>query len=180
MEAPAYTGARGRLSNNPRRRGDPSGRLQRAAIVKSHPACLVHRMIKRGDILYLGLASGVIGCLVGGMMLGVGMSLIIGGAPIGWLLLLPAAPVGGIPGWVLAKRLAKQLPLASGIAHEVRHHVVQPRHPAWPDHGAEAAGARRCGGGVSAAGQRLGWRRAVREPAARRADPARRHSRPPH
>ena len=67
-------------------------------------------MIKRGDILYLGLASGVIGCLVGGMMLGVGMSLIIGGAPIGWLLLLPAAPVGGIPGWILANRLAKQLP----------------------------------------------------------------------
>ena len=67
-------------------------------------------MIKRSDIIYLGLASGVIGCLVGGMMLGVGMSLIIGGAPIGWLLLLPAAPVGGIPGWMLAKRLAKQLP----------------------------------------------------------------------
>ncbi len=67
-------------------------------------------MIKRADIVYLGLASGVIGCLVGGMMLGVGMSLILGGAPVGWLLLLPAAPVGGIPGWILAKRLAKQLP----------------------------------------------------------------------
>ena len=67
-------------------------------------------MIKRGDIIFLGLASGVIGSLVGGMMLGIGMSLIIGGAPVGWLLLLPAAPVGGIPGWVLAKRLARTLP----------------------------------------------------------------------
>lgn len=68
------------------------------------------RMIKRGDIIYLGLASGVIGSLVGGMMLGIGISLIIGGAPIGWLLLLPAAPAGGLPGWILAKRLARTLP----------------------------------------------------------------------
>ena len=67
------------------------------------------RMIKRSDILYLGLASGVIGSLVGGMMLGIGMSLIVAGAPVGWLLLLPAAPAGAIPGWILAKRLAKQL-----------------------------------------------------------------------
>jgi predicted lipid-binding transport protein (Tim44 family) len=67
-------------------------------------------MIKRSDIVYLGLASGVIGSLVGGMLLGVGMSLIIGGAPIGWLLLLPAAPAGGVPGWVLANRLARNLP----------------------------------------------------------------------
>jgi hypothetical protein len=67
-------------------------------------------MIKRGDIVFLGLSAGVIGSLVGGLMLGVGMSLIIGGAPIGWLLLLPAAPAGGIPGWILAKRLARALP----------------------------------------------------------------------
>jgi hypothetical protein len=67
-------------------------------------------MITRGDIVYLGLASGVIGSLVGGMLLGIGMTLIIGGAPIGWLFLLPAAPAGGIPGWLLAKRLAQKLP----------------------------------------------------------------------
>jgi hypothetical protein len=67
-------------------------------------------MIKRSDIVYLGLASGVIGSLVGGMMLGVGMALIIAGAPVGWLLLLPAAPAGGIPGWLLARRLARSLP----------------------------------------------------------------------
>ncbi|HEX3989925.1 MAG TPA: hypothetical protein VHX39_02005 [Acetobacteraceae bacterium] len=70
----------------------------------------LNRMINRGDIVYLGLASGVIGSLVGGMLLGIGMTLIIGGAPIGWLLLLPAAPAGGIPGWLLAKRLAQKLP----------------------------------------------------------------------
>jgi hypothetical protein len=66
-------------------------------------------MITRSDILYLGLAAGVIGSLVGGLMLGVGMNLIVAGAPVGWLLLLPAAPAGAIPGWVLAKRLANTL-----------------------------------------------------------------------
>ncbi len=66
-------------------------------------------MITRGDILYLGLAAGVIGSLVGGMMLGIGMNLIVAGAPAGWLLLLPAAPAGALPGWILAKRLARQI-----------------------------------------------------------------------
>jgi hypothetical protein len=66
-------------------------------------------MVSRNDIVYLGLAAGVTGCLFGGMLLGLGMSLIIGGAPVGWLFLLPAAPAGGIPGWVLAKRLAARL-----------------------------------------------------------------------
>lgn len=63
-------------------------------------------MIERGEILYLGLAAGVMGSLAGGMMLGIGMNLIVGGAPVGWLLLLPAAPMGALPGWLLAKRLA--------------------------------------------------------------------------
>ena len=63
-------------------------------------------MIERGEILYLGLAAGVMGSLLGGMMLGIGMNLIVGGAPVGWLLLLPAAPMGALPGWLLAKRLA--------------------------------------------------------------------------
>ncbi len=66
-------------------------------------------MIQRGEILYLGLAAGVMGSLVGGMMLGIGMNLIVGGAPVGWLLLLPAAPAGALPGWLLAKRLAAKL-----------------------------------------------------------------------
>ena len=83
---------------------------QRAVLSNLGARGWLRRMIKRSDILYLGLASGVIGSLVGGMLLGVGMSLIIGGAPIGWLLLLPAAPAGGVPGWMLAKRLARNLP----------------------------------------------------------------------
>jgi len=98
------------LSNNP---GGPLGRspLGRQDLLSNRPA---HGsfvpMIKRSDIVYLGLAAGVIGSLVGGLMLCVGMTLIVSGAPVGWLLLLPAAPAGGVPGWLLAKRLARVLP----------------------------------------------------------------------
>ena len=66
-------------------------------------------MIKRGDILMLGITAGVTGGLIGGLMLGIGMNLVVAGANIGWLLLLPAAPLSGVVGWVLAKRLAAQL-----------------------------------------------------------------------
>lgn len=57
----------------------------------------------------LGLSAGVIGCLMGGTCLGLGLNLIAAGSPAGWLLLLPAAPLGGLPGYILARRLAKQL-----------------------------------------------------------------------
>ncbi|HEY1934532.1 MAG TPA: hypothetical protein VGG99_21200 [Acetobacteraceae bacterium] len=66
-------------------------------------------MIQRSDIIWLGIASGVIGSLVGGMMLGLGLDLIVNGEPHGWLLLLPGAPVSAIPGWLLARKLARQL-----------------------------------------------------------------------
>lgn len=66
-------------------------------------------MVNRGDIVWLGIASGVIGCLVGGMMLGIGMDLIVNGQPFGWLLLLPGAPVSAVPGWLLGRRLAREL-----------------------------------------------------------------------
>ena len=66
-------------------------------------------MITRSDIIWLGVASGVIGSLVGGMMLGIGLDLIVNGQPLGWLIMLPGAPVSAIPGWVLARRLAQQL-----------------------------------------------------------------------
>jgi hypothetical protein len=66
-------------------------------------------MINRSDIIWLGVAAGVTGSLVGGMMLGIGMDLIIAGAPIGWLLLLPAAPAAALPGWLLARKLAREL-----------------------------------------------------------------------
>jgi hypothetical protein len=66
-------------------------------------------MVTREDILVLGLTAGVVGSLVGGMMLGIGMGLVIGGQHLGWLLLLPAAPVAGIIGYFLARRLASRL-----------------------------------------------------------------------
>jgi len=66
-------------------------------------------MVNRGDIVWLGIASSVIGCLVGGMMLGIGMDLIVNGQPFGWLLLLPGAPVSAVPGWLLGRRLAREL-----------------------------------------------------------------------
>ena len=66
-------------------------------------------MITRSDIIWLGVASGVIGSLVGGMMLGIGLDLIVNGQPWGWLLMLPGAPVAAIPGWLLARKLARQM-----------------------------------------------------------------------
>ncbi len=66
-------------------------------------------MVNRGDVLMLGISAGVWGALVGGFMLGLGMDLITAGEPHGWLLMLPGAPVAAIPGWLMARRLAKRL-----------------------------------------------------------------------
>jgi hypothetical protein len=66
-------------------------------------------MVNRGDILWLGIAAGVSGGLIGGMMLGIGMDLVVQGQPLGWVLLLPGAPASAVVGWVMARRLAKQL-----------------------------------------------------------------------
>ncbi|HEY8289957.1 MAG TPA: hypothetical protein VIG49_11855 [Acetobacteraceae bacterium] len=66
-------------------------------------------MINRSDIIWLGVAAGVTGSLVGGMLLGIGMDLIVNGQPLGWLLLLPAAPLSAGPGYVLGRKLAGKL-----------------------------------------------------------------------
>ena len=66
-------------------------------------------MVTRSDILVLGLTAGVTGGLVGGLLLGIGLGLVVAGANIGWLLLVPAAPISGGLGWLLARRLARQL-----------------------------------------------------------------------
>ncbi len=66
-------------------------------------------MINRGELLWLGVGSGVFGALVGGLMLGVGMDLMVNGQPLGLLLMVPGAPVAAIPGWLMARRLARQL-----------------------------------------------------------------------
>ncbi|QXM24092.1 hypothetical protein KO353_12510 [Elioraea tepida] len=67
-------------------------------------------MITRGEILVLGLTAGVIGSVTGGMALGIGLGLVVQGAHIGWLLILPGAPLGGLIGLLLARRLARRLP----------------------------------------------------------------------
>ena len=67
-------------------------------------------MISRGDLLWLGIASGVSGGLLGGTMLGVGMSLMVNGQPFGFLLLIIGAPASGLVGWLMSRRLARQLP----------------------------------------------------------------------
>jgi hypothetical protein len=66
-------------------------------------------MVTREEILVLGLTAGVVGSLVGGLMFGIGMGLVVNGAHIGWLIALPGAPAGGLLGWLLARKLAKQL-----------------------------------------------------------------------
>ena len=67
-------------------------------------------MIKKSDIVMLGINSGVAGTLLGGLMFGIGLCLVAAGAHIGWLLLLPAAPAGGMVGWLLGRQLARRLP----------------------------------------------------------------------
>jgi hypothetical protein len=42
-------------------------------------------------------------------MLGIGMGLVVGGQHLGWLLLLPGAPVAGLLGYLLARKLARKL-----------------------------------------------------------------------
>ena len=81
-----------------------------ARVLSNDPALFSNRsMITRSDIIWLGVAAGVMGSLIGGMMLGIGLDLIVNGQPWGWLLLLPAAPVSALPGWLLARKLAANL-----------------------------------------------------------------------
>ena len=79
-------------------------------------------MVNRGDIVWLGIASGVTGCLVGGMMLGIGMDLIVNGQPLGWLLMLPGR--AGISGPRLAAGAAAGAANLKGVR--------PPRHPRPP------------------------------------------------
>ncbi len=68
-------------------------------------------MIRRGDIIWLGVASGTTGGLIGGLLLGVGMSLAVNGQPLGLILVCIGAPASALIGWLLARRLAKQAEL---------------------------------------------------------------------
>ena len=66
-------------------------------------------MINRGDIIWLGVAAGTTGGLIGGFMLGIGMDLVANGQPLGLVLVIPGAPASALIGWIMARRLARQL-----------------------------------------------------------------------
>ena len=66
-------------------------------------------MITRGDILWLGIASGVTGGIIGGTMLGVGMELMTNGQPFGLIPIIIGGPSSALIGWLLSRRLAKRL-----------------------------------------------------------------------
>ncbi len=66
-------------------------------------------MIQRTDIVWLGISAAVTGSLVSGLMLGIGLGLATRGVYAGFLLVIPAAPAAGLIGWLLSRRLARQI-----------------------------------------------------------------------
>ena len=67
-------------------------------------------MIKRSDIMLLGVTSGMSGGLTGGILLGFGIAMVIEGIHLGWLLLFVGAPFSMLGGWIMGRRLARQVP----------------------------------------------------------------------
>ena len=55
------------------------------------------------------MASGVTGGLIGGLMLGIGIAMMLSGVYFGILLICIGGPASGLIGWLLARRLARQL-----------------------------------------------------------------------
>ena len=70
---------------------------------------MVPPMITRGDIVWLGIASGVTGGIIGGTMLGIGMDLMANGQPFGLIPIIIGGPASGLIGWVLSRLLARRL-----------------------------------------------------------------------
>jgi hypothetical protein len=66
-------------------------------------------MIQRSDIIWLGVSAAVTGALTGGLLLGIGLAMVVERAYVGFLLIIPGAPVAGLIGWLLARRPAAQL-----------------------------------------------------------------------
>jgi hypothetical protein len=66
-------------------------------------------MIKREDIIWLGVSAGVTGGLTGGLMLGIGLGMVVNHIYGGFVFIIPGAPASGLIGWLLARRLAAQL-----------------------------------------------------------------------
>ena len=67
-------------------------------------------MVTRGELLWLGIAAGTTGGLIGGMALGIGMDLMVNGQPLGLILICIGGPASALIGWLMARRLATQLP----------------------------------------------------------------------
>ena len=66
-------------------------------------------MVTRGDIIWLGIAAGTTGGLIGGMLLGVGLNMVMNGHNSGLLSICIGGPASCLIGWLMARRLAKQL-----------------------------------------------------------------------
>ena len=66
-------------------------------------------MITRSDIIWLGVSSAVGGALVGGLLLGIGLAMAVDKQPLGLLFITPGVPAAGAIGWVLSRRLARQV-----------------------------------------------------------------------
>ncbi len=67
-------------------------------------------MITRGDLIWMGIAAGVSGGLIGGLLIAIGLGLLLKHALLGFLVVVPAAPIACLPGYFMARRLANQLP----------------------------------------------------------------------
>jgi len=65
--------------------------------------------VSRGEIIWLGIAAGVTGGLIGGGFLGMGLIITANGKPLGFLLICIAGPASALIGWLMARRLATQL-----------------------------------------------------------------------
>ncbi len=80
-------------------------------------------MINRGEIIWLGVASGVTGGMIGGMMLGIGIAMMLDGVYVGLLLICIGAPV------LRADRLAAGAAVgqAAGLGRPVRSAATRTR-----------------------------------------------------
>jgi len=67
-------------------------------------------MVTRQDIIWLGVSAAVTGALVGGLMLGIGLAMVVNRIWGGFVFIIPGAPAAGLIGWILARRLAAQVP----------------------------------------------------------------------
>lgn len=66
-------------------------------------------MLTRRDVIWLGIASALSGSVVGGVVLAIGIALVLGGQPAGIVLVCAGAPLSMLIGWLLGRRLAREV-----------------------------------------------------------------------